>query len=113
MAKTGMPTVKAAILPQAAHYLMRNEDKGMEEDQDPTDGGQGGASAEADKASSGDPVQVPPELLAAVKQLVDHYGSDIVEAACSQASQDQVAQDDDSRLQDDSQPDMSDQQPYA
>ena len=29
MAKTGMPTVKAAILPRAAHYLMRNEDKGI------------------------------------------------------------------------------------
>ena len=58
------------ILPKSANFLMRNEDKGMQEDGDSTDGG-------GESASGGTPSDQgvgDPELHAAMKSLVAKHG---------------------------------------
>lgn len=75
---------QASPIPKAAMFLMRNEDRGQEDDTDPTDGG----PATPDDSPE---APVPPELQAALQDLVDQYGSEVVQSACEQLGGDDSA----------------------
>jgi len=78
MALTGKPVIKQSILPNSAKYLMASEDRGAEEDADPTDGGQ--APDATDQV-------VPPELQAQIQELMAQYGTDVLQAAIDNCDQ--------------------------
>lgn len=75
-------------LPKAAGFLMRAEDRGAEDDADPTDGGQ--MPDAADEATA-------PELREAMQALMDQFGTEAVQAAvdeCAESYKDRATVDD-------------------
>lgn len=55
-----------SVIPKSAMFLMANEDRGSEDDTDPTDGGQ---------ESNGTPDgTMPAEVMDSIRQLVSQYG---------------------------------------
>lgn len=76
---------QASVIPKSAMFLMRAEDRGSEDDADPTDGGQDG-SVDPGTAGDDDGTPTPPELADAISQLVDQYGADAVREACDEAT---------------------------
>lgn len=76
---------QASVIPKAAMFLMRSEDRGQEDDADPTDGGQEGA-IDPGTAGADDGAPTPPELAEALSQLVEQFGPDAVRTACEEAT---------------------------
>ena len=67
---------------------MRTEDRGAEDDQDPTDGGQAPDPSDEETA---------PELREAIQALMDQYGTDKVQMAmdeCAEGYKDRATVDD-------------------
>jgi hypothetical protein len=78
-----------SIIPKSAMFLMANEDRGLEDDQDPTDGGQGGSSDMGGASPSGstdDATPTPPELASAMHKLIHQFGPEAVREACDEAT---------------------------
>lgn len=87
-------TAAKETLPKAARFLMRNEDKGAQEDGDATDGGQDGG--DSSDQGIGDP-----ELHAAMKDLVAKHGAQAVRDCSSKHCDSVLDGDSDNLMADD------------
>lgn len=76
---------QASVIPKSAMFLMRNEDRGAEDNADPTDGGQEG-DMDSGTAGADDGAPTPPDLAEALSQLVEQFGPDAVRQACDEAT---------------------------
>lgn len=77
---------QASVIPKSAMFLMRAEDRGSEDNADPTDGGQEGDQMDPGTAGADDGAPTAPELADAISQLVDQFGADAVRQACDEAT---------------------------